>query len=53
MDGTYSCPRCGSLEFAIDTIDYKNKISLDVLCRNCGGYQGDLDVNVKIQGIPT
>ena len=45
----YTCPRCGSTEFAIDEIDYK-KVSLEVICRNCGGYQGDLNVNVKVKG---
>lgn len=50
----YTCPRCGSTEFAIDEIDYKNdfaQASLEVVCKNCGGYQGDLDVNVKVKGV--
>lgn len=44
----YSCPRCGSFEFAIDIVAYKKGFaqeSYDVMCRNCGGYQGELDVN--------
>lgn len=48
----YTCPRCGSTEFAIDEIEYRDgfaQVSLEVMCRNCGGYQGDLDVNVKVR----
>ena len=50
----YTCPRCGSTEFAIDEIEYRDgfaQVSLEVICRNCGGYQGDLDVNVKVKGV--
>ena len=48
----YTCPRCGSTEFAIDEIEYRDgfaQVSLEVICRNCGGYQGDLNVNVKFK----
>lgn len=48
----YCCPRCGSTEFAIDEqeeIKYtknnkiaKVNIQYDVMCRNCGEYQGGL-----------
>lgn len=50
----YTCPRCGSTEFAIDEIEYRDgfaQVSLEVICRNCGGYQGDLNVNVKVKGL--
>ena len=57
----YNCPRCGSNEFAIDeyeNIKYtgENKIkavhtNYEICCRNCGGYIGDLDVNVKVKGV--
>lgn len=46
---TYSCSRCGSTEFAIDVIPAERfKETYEVMCRNCGGYQGELDINVRI-----
>lgn len=58
---TYYCPRCGSNEFAIDEyeeIDYTSEYKIkavqtryEVGCRNCGGYVGDLDINVKMKGV--
>ena len=45
----YACSRCGSNDFAIDTIEDVDfdavSVTYDVMCRNCGGYQGILDVN--------
>lgn len=46
----YLCPRCDSADFAIDVIQYKKGFaqeSYDVVCRNCGGLQGELDVNAQ------
>ena len=53
----YTCPRCGSTEFAIDEFETRSlegrilEPTLEVICKNCSGYQGDLDVNVKVKGL--
>ena len=52
----YTCPRCGSTEFAIDEVETRTQSrllepTLEVICKNCGGYQGDLDVNVIVKGV--
>lgn len=45
----YECPRCGSLDFAIDIIENGLQGYIyDIMCRNCGGYQGEMDVNKNI-----
>ena len=45
---TYECPRCGSHEFAIDEIEVKKEVTLDVMCRCCGCWQGELNQNPKV-----
>ena len=39
-----TCPRCGANEWSLD--DHKETI--EVLCRNCGGWIGNLDQNITI-----
>lgn len=49
----YECHRCGSTDFKIDisTLNlssgphHKYHQEYLVMCPNCGGYQGQLDIN--------
>lgn len=44
----YDCSRCGSTEFVIDEISHPDfTIEYEITCPNCGGYQGNMDVNVQ------
>lgn len=39
----YFCNECGSTEFAVDITNLgANHDELDVVCRNCDAYQGEL-----------
>ena len=40
----YTCRRCGSTQFAIDVLRLGLHEELDVVCRNCDTYQGELVV---------
>ena len=38
----FACSRCGSTEFAVDVVNLGGHKDLDVVCRNCDAYQGEL-----------
>ena len=40
----FACNRCGSIDFAVDVTSRGYFDELDVVCRNCGSYQGELIV---------